>query len=449
MHILSTRGVRLVPALMRPGVHSVRESMIGQRIKQARVAAAMTQDEVVAALDAAGHPLTKAGLSKYERGGSVPKPTTLRALGKVLRVPAEFFLEEARATVGVEWLPPRGARLTIAAEERIKTLATAQVETVVTLRRTLEPKRVWPGFPRVKVPRGSIEAAETAAEHAARQLRKAWHVGDAPIESVVETIEDAGGIVVETDGPADGGDDAADTAFDGMAGWVDGSTPIIVVGAAVPDDARRVRLACELGRLALDAIKSDAPTMARVVQRFATAFLVPADAARRELGERRRHLDLRELAILKVKYGLSMQAWIYRATDLGIIDPAHGRSLLAELGARGWRKAEPVAFDAHERRVRERTVRERPLRLRQLTVRAHAEGLLTEAQAERICPGATRERIYWGATARRATPRRMDARALLKLPPPEREQLLARAARLVKGDYEKGGALAGFEADDE
>ena len=175
--------------------------MIGQRIKQARVAAAMTQDEVVAALGALGHPLTKAGLSKYERGGSVPKPTTLRALGKALRVPAGFFLEETRATVGVEWLPPRGARLTIAAEERIKTLATAQVEAVVTLRRALEPKRVLPDFPRVKAPRPTVEAAEEAA----RQLRKAWHVGDAPIESVAGTIEDAGGIVVETDGPADVG----------------------------------------------------------------------------------------------------------------------------------------------------------------------------------------------------------------------------------------------------
>lgn len=443
MHILSTRGVRLVPALMRTGVHSGRESMIGQRIKQARVAAAMTQDEVVAALDAAGHPLTKAGLSKYERGGSVPKPTTLRALGKVLRVPAEFFLEEARATVGVEWLARRGARLTMAEEERIKTLATAQVEAIVTLRRALEPKRVWPGFPRVKVPRGPIETVETAAEDAARQLRKAWHVGDAPIESVAETIEDAGGIVVETDGVAPG--------FDACAGWVDGSTPVVVVSVAAPETEHRVRLACELGRLSVDSSKADPSEMPRLVQsfaqRFAAAFLVPADTARRELGERRRHLDLRELAILKLKYGLSMQAWIYRATDLGIIEPAHSRSLIADLSARGWRKAEPVAFDA----------RERPLRLRQLTMRAHAEGLLTDAQAERISPGATRERIYWCAAARgrtsRETPnrasRRMDARTLLKLPPPEREQLLARAARLVKGDYEKGGALAGFQADDE
>lgn len=417
--------------------------MIGQRIKQARVAAAMTQDEVVAALDAAGHPLTKAGLSKYERGGSVPKPTTLRALGKVLRVPAEFFLEEARATVGVEWLARRGARLTMAEEERIKTLATAQVEAIVTLRRALEPKRVWPGFPRVKVPRGPVETVETAAEDAARQLRKAWHVGDAPIESVAETIEDAGGIVVETDGVAPG--------FDSCAGWVDGSTPVVVVSVAAPETEHRVRLACELGRLSVDSSKADPSEMPRLVQsfaqRFAAAFLVPADTARRELGERRRHLDLRELAILKLKYGLSMQAWIYRATDLGIIEPAHSRSLIADLSARGWRKAEPVAFDA----------RERPLRLRQLTMRAHAEGLLTDAQAERISPGATRERIYWCAAARgrtsRETPnrasRRMDARTLLKLPPPEREQLLARAARLVKGDYEKGGALAGFQADDE
>lgn len=417
--------------------------MIGQRIKQARVAAAMTQDEVVAALDAAGHPLTKAGLSKYERGGSVPKPTTLRALGKVLRVPAEFFLEEARATVGVEWLARRGTRLTMAEEERIKTLATAQVEAVVTLRRALEPKRVWPGFPRVKVPRGPVETVETAAEDAARQLRKAWHVGDAPIESVAATIEDAGGIVVETDG--------VPPSFDALAGWVDGSTPVVVVSVAAPETEHRVRLACELGRLSVDSSKADPSEMPRLVQsfaqRFAAAFLVPADAARRELGDRRRHLDLRELAILKVKYGLSMQAWIYRATDLGIIEPAHSRSLIADLSARGWRKAEPVAFDA----------RERPLRLRQLTMRAHAEGLLTDAQAERISPGATRERIYWCAAARgrtsRETPnrasRRMDARTLLKLPPPEREQLLARAARLVKGDYEKGGALAGFQADDE
>jgi len=434
--------------------------MIGQRIKQARVAAALTQDEVVAALDALGHPLTKAGLSKYERGGSVPKPTTLRTLGKVLRVPADFFLEEPGATIEVEWLPSRGARLTNAAEERIKTLATAQVEAFVTLRRALEPKRVWPAFPRVKVPRAAGGAGDgagdggggavlNAAEDAARQLRRSWHVGDAPMGGVASTVGEAGGIVVETSGAGDVSGDVSDAEFDGMAGWVDGTTPVLALSATASDEERRASLARELGALCMGLAANnggrDPRSTEPAITRFAAAFLVPAETARRELGDRRRRLDLRELAILKTKYGLGIEAWVHRATDLEIIDPAHSRSLIAELSARGWRKAEPVAFDAHER----------PLRLRQLTVRAHAEGLLDETQAERLCPGAMRERIYWSAAAgrsamrrgstRREATRRMDARELLKLPAAERDQLMARAAELVKPDYRKGGRLEGFD----
>jgi Zn-dependent peptidase ImmA (M78 family) len=93
---------------------------------------------------------------------------------------------------------------------------------------------------------------------------------------------------------------------------------------------------------------------------FAVAFLVTASAARRELGERRRHLDLRELAMLKQKHGLSMQAWIMRAADLEIIDEAHARTLFAEMSSRGWRRQEPVEFEGHGR----------PQKLRQVTIRA-------------------------------------------------------------------------------
>ena len=60
--------------------------MIGDRIRQARVAGGMTQQEVVDSLAAEGVPLTKGGLSKYERGGSAPKPTVIRALGRILGV---------------------------------------------------------------------------------------------------------------------------------------------------------------------------------------------------------------------------------------------------------------------------------------------------------------------------------------------------------------------------
>ena len=41
--------------------------MIGDRIRQARLAAGMTQEEVVEHLARAGHQITKAALSKYEK----------------------------------------------------------------------------------------------------------------------------------------------------------------------------------------------------------------------------------------------------------------------------------------------------------------------------------------------------------------------------------------------
>jgi len=395
--------------------------MIAQRIKQARIAAAMTQDEVVAALSAAGHPLSKAGLSKYERGGSVPAATTLRALGKVFGVSADFFIEQQ--SVSVEWLAFRKASaMTRAAQERVKTLASAQVEAFVTLRQALEPTQAWPKVPRTKV--GSLDDAEAAAA----RVRRYWNLGEAPIESVTAAIEDAGGVVVELDTPATG----SPTGFDGLSGWVAGATPVVVVASSATDDRRRFSLAHELGHLCMDVGECTSKDAEKFAHRFAAAFLVPPETARRELGHRRLRLDLRELSMLKLKHGLSMQAWVYRATDLGIIDAAHGRSLFAEFSAKGWRRDEPVRFEG----------RERPMRLRQLTVRAHAEGLITSAQADRICPEAVQAEAGEGARPVAAT----DARVLMKLPRGERERLLARAAMHVRGDYGAGGALSGFEA---
>ena len=301
-------------------------------------------------------------------------------------------------------------------------MASAQVEAFVTLRQALEPTRRWPKVPRTKV--ASLEDAEAAAA----RLRAYWHLGEAPIESVTTAIEDAGGVVVELDVDASG----PPASFDGLSGWVAGATPVVVVATSATDDRRRFSLAHELGHLCMDIGEVAAKEAERLAHRFAAAFLVPPETARRELGYRRLRLDLRELSMLKLKHGLSMQAWVYRAADLGIIDAAHRRSLFAAFSAKGWRKEEPVRFEG----------RERPMRLRQLTVRAHAEGLITAAQAERICPEAVQ---LAGGGVRRARPAD-DARALMKLPQAERERLMAQAALQVRDEYGPDGALAGFEA---
>ncbi|WP_425358486.1 ImmA/IrrE family metallo-endopeptidase [Thermosediminibacter oceani] len=57
----------------------------------------------------------------------------------------------------------------------------------------------------------------------------------------------------------------------------------------------------------------------KAAHRFAGAFLVPKKMVIQELGKKRHSINLYELHLLKHKYELSMQGWIYRAKDLNII----------------------------------------------------------------------------------------------------------------------------------
>jgi Zn-dependent peptidase ImmA (M78 family)/transcriptional regulator with XRE-family HTH domain len=389
--------------------------MIKDRLKQARIASGMTQDEVVGALAAKGVSLTKGGLSKYERGGSIPKPSVLRALGRILGVDPSYFLEEP--SIKVRWLAFRKAsRMGKARQERVKSQAESEVESLLTLRRSLDPAATPEDLP----PRTRVRKPEDA-DLAADGLRGHWRLGDQPIESVTAAIEDGGGVVVESGGGED--------LFDGLSGWANGTVPVVVVSPAVSDDRRRFNLAHELGHLFMDTGKVDKRAEEKLAHRFGAAFLVPAACARRELGTKRRRLEFRELAILKQKYGLSMQGWILRAADLGIIDPSHVRTLFADMSSRGWRREEPIGFEG----------KERPQKLRQLTVRALAEGLLTRQQAERILPGVTREMEEVQVAGA------LSARSLLQMPKGERDRLMKQASALVAQDYQDGGALCGLE----
>ncbi len=127
----------------------------------------------------------------------------------------------------------------------------------------------------------------------------------------------------------------------------------------MPGDRQRFTLAHELGHLLLEfPADLDADTAEKLVYRFAAAFIVPREAARAELGDRRRRLDLIELALLKREYGLSMAAWVHRAEELGILPEAAARSLFETFDKAGWRLREPgEPYPSQDPRRFERLVR--------------------------------------------------------------------------------------------
>ncbi|MEM1098103.1 MAG: ImmA/IrrE family metallo-endopeptidase [Planctomycetota bacterium] len=395
------------------------KTMVGQRLREARIAAGMTQDEVIAALGRAGSPLTKAGLSKYERGGSVPKAPMIRSLARVLRVRPDYFFHEPQFTV--TWLAFRkAATLGKKRQERVKLEAAKMVEAILTLVQALHADTDAAGEIVQPIAVHNLDDVEAAAE----RLRNSWRLGEQPIDSVTDTIETRGGIVAEAND-----DEAPD--FDGLSGWANERVPVTVVSKRTPDDRRRFSLAHELGHLFMDCGGIDAKTEERWAHRFAAAFLVPRRVVHQELGERRRRLNFKELAILKLKHGLSMQAWIYRAHDLGIIDDSHKQTLFADFSARGWRRDEPVQYEG----------REQPQRLKQLAARAFAEGVITQERAEQVCPGVTQDLIETTS----ATAESLDPRNLRQLPRADRDRLLKQAAELIRDEYRDQGDLSGIE----
>lgn len=391
--------------------------MIGDRIRQARIATGMTLDDVRLALSGEGLLLTKAGLSKYELNKSVPKAAALLTIARVLEVPASYFLDEP--SVSVEWVAFRKhATLSKGRQEHITAFASDVAEKQVQLLSALYPLQV-PHFPASR----HVDSPEDA-EAAALDARRTWDLGKAPIESVTQVVEDHGAVAVGWS------DDSRQ--FDGLSGWVNGTIPIAVVNTSVPDDRRRYNLAHEVGHMVMTQNRQPADEEEQLAHRFAAAFLVPADIARQELGAKRRCLGIDELGLLKQKYGLSMQAWVRRAKDLQIIDAAHYSSLCREFSRRGWRKREPFAFTGHEE----------PLRLQQLTLHALAEGVISEAHANRICPGVIQEPI----SNPKHVASTMRVSDLLRLPEDERSRILETAAASAESEYRTDPELTAFDA---
>ncbi len=331
--------------------------MLGTRLRQARLAAGLSLEGLRAQMR---RPVSKQALSKYEKGLAEPTPTRIADIAQALNVTASSLL--ADDAVEIEWVAYRKhAKLTKTRQSQLT--ATAQQRLAGEIRlRALFQLSDWHDLP------GPIEVRSFSdCEYAAAALRMRWDLGERPIDGLVELIERRGGLVLGWE---------QEWGFDALSGWA-GRSPILVLNAAVPPDRLRFNVAHEIGHLVM-ASTGDPKEDERFAMRFAAAFLVPAEAARHELGNHRRGLELAELGLLKQRWGLSMQGWIRRARDLEIIGEDLYRSLNIQFRTAGWHRDEPFDYESGES----------PALFERLVLRALAEDMITAEEADRYFPGA-------------------------------------------------------------
>ena len=331
--------------------------MVGDRIKQARKAAGLSLRTLA---DRAG--VSAMAISKHESGKSVPSSRVLLALANALGVRTDYFFRPAKFELQ-EVKYRKHAGLPAKALWQIEGDLVEQIERFIELEQLL-PNGPVQAFKLPENLRASVSTLDEV-EDVATELRNAWNLGVDPISMLTDLLEERGVEIFQSRAiPGD---------FDGMAATVD-HIPVIVVSSKAPGDRQRFTMAHELGHLVLAGRLADGIDDEAASNRFAGAFLAPASEVRKELGEHRTWLEPRELAALKKAYGLSMQAWMHRAKDLGILPEARYVEMRKFFNAHGWNKTEPG----------EPYPPERPHLFEQLVFRALAQDLISESKAAEL-----------------------------------------------------------------
>lgn len=332
--------------------------MIGERIKQARMAAGLSLRELA---EKAG--ISAMAISKYETNKSTPSSGVLLSLAQALGVRVEYFFRSAKVALKeVEYR--KHAKLPKKMLQQIEGDVLEQVE------RYLELEEYLPVSPikQFKTPKGMPKKIQNykEIEVVADRVRQEWQLGTDPIPDLIDTLEQQGIKVLQSKA-------LHDEKFDGLTAIVD-HAPVIVVGRDWPGDRQRFTLAHELGHLILKDRLVKRLDEEIAANRFAGAFLVPAAEVLKELGPRRTWLEPMELCVLKKAYGLSMNAWKHRAKDLEIISSTNYLEIVKYFRKHGWHKKEPCV----------EYPREEPSLFMQLIFHALAEDLISESKAAEL-----------------------------------------------------------------
>ena len=316
-------------------------------------------------------PVSAQAISKYEGGKMMPSSAVLVRLAKTLHVSLDFLMGgQVEALEGMEFR--KHSRTSAKDRARAEAIVTETLEDYLAIEDVLEIELSADPFAGLRCDR--IESLDEA-EKKAGELRDHWNLGLDPIPSVTGLLEAHGIKVIEADLPA---------RFDGLACGVTRSgdrsdTDVVVTSGRTSVERKRLTLAHELAHRVIRGTGNPAIKIEKAMQRFAGAFLVPAEHLRAEVGVRRHGITYRELIRLKRFYGASATAMLIRLRDVGILSAA-AIEYAFRTYARSWRTREPEPITDDEGLG----AFEKPLRFERLVWRALGDELISPLRGAQL-----------------------------------------------------------------
>ncbi|MBC7364501.1 MAG: helix-turn-helix domain-containing protein [Candidatus Aminicenantes bacterium] len=177
---------------------------------------------------------------------------------------------------------------------------------------------------------------EHDAEKAAEKLRQEWDLGTSAVANLLTFLEEHGIKTFKLEGPE---------KFESLSGFYR-AQPFIAVEKSLPVDRMRFKAAAELAQILFGF--SNETEIIRLYNRFAAAFLLPAPILEEYFLPAGRKIAFSELAELKLRYGVSLQAIMRRALDLELVTERRFRSFREMMNEKGWLWKEPVEYQGKE-----------------------------------------------------------------------------------------------------
>ncbi len=262
-------------------------------------------------------------ISMFEHG-ETPTQEMLNVMARALNFPVSFFFEDAIELTADDALSFRAKR-SMKSESRDVGLGTGDIAANI-ISVDLEK--------RFRLPSADIpDYSNRSPEEAADQLRIDWKLGYDPIQNMVHLLESRGVRVfwLYHESPS----------LDAYCFWKN-ETPFVVLNS-LKDAGERARFdaAHELGHLVLHRGEEllDSKRIEDEANRFASAFLMPAESLQLEFPDRP---DLGLLYRLKPRWKVSVSAMVMRGTDLGIFSDWQKRQAFKQISATGMRTKEKL-----------------------------------------------------------------------------------------------------------
>jgi Zn-dependent peptidase ImmA (M78 family)/transcriptional regulator with XRE-family HTH domain len=269
-------------------------------------------------------------LSRYENSVASPPDEFVARAALVYGMPIDFF-RQTDAVFGppVSVHPMWRKKADVTVRDIDKIIAEINIR-VLQLRRLLGAVEYTP---QSDIPRLDLDDYDGDIESIAGLVRAHWLLPRGPVENLTGAVERAGAVVVYS---SMGG-----SAVSGVTVSVPGLLPVIVLNQDQPADRLRFTLAHELGHLVMHKFPS--PDMETEANNFASAFLMPKSEI--TIALRSRKIDMARLAALKPEWRVSMQALLYRAQSLNLIEKAQAAWLWRRFAMDRTKLREPVHLD--------------------------------------------------------------------------------------------------------